>query len=54
MGSLWRRHGADCVLSREGVDGQAARKEFEEHGYTLQNSLWRIPKDGQVFLDNLE
>jgi transcriptional regulator with XRE-family HTH domain len=41
------------LLSREWLDDQAARQAFAEQGYTLQNSLWRIPKDGQVFLDNL-
>ncbi len=41
------------LLSRDLLDEPSLRQEFEKRGYTLQNSLWRIPKDGQVFLDNL-
>lgn len=41
------------LMSRELLDEAALRGEFAERGYDLQNSLWRIPKDGQIFLDNL-
>jgi transcriptional regulator with XRE-family HTH domain len=42
------------LWSRDLLDEPALREAFEKRGYTLQNSLWRIPKDGQVFVDNLE
>jgi len=42
------------LLSREWLDEPTVRQEFTRHNYTSQNSLWRLPKDGQVFLDNLE
>ena len=42
------------LWSRDFLEEPSLREAFEKRGYTLQNSLWRIPKDGQVFVDNLE